>query len=258
MANETNQPSATPQPITLVIPPPGQTIVVDILPNQVIEVPFDINQANVTLVGSDLRLEFPGNAVLILSNFAAMVEAGSSALLMFADGTVMAGDVIFTALTAQLPETAAGPGGGSGGAGEYEDDMGSLLAGISKLGPQNPDPFALSVDMQQLSELPPINDPPIATLNTGTIINGREELWASGNLISNIPKELIRMGASISVETTVVGPVRRTFGDVAAGTLVAYVGSGGTVEVGVREGSAALVLGVGVGGVVAASRGRPS
>jgi S-adenosylmethionine hydrolase len=79
-----------------------------------------------------------------------------------------------------------------------------------------------------------------------------------GNLISNIPKELIRMGASISVETTVVGPVRRTFGDVAAGTLVAYVGSGGTVEVGVRVGSAARVLGVGVGGVVAASRGRPS
>ena len=29
---------------------------------------------------------------------------------MFADGSVVAGDVILTALTAELPETAAGPG----------------------------------------------------------------------------------------------------------------------------------------------------
>lgn len=79
-----------------------------------------------------------------------------------------------------------------------------------------------------------------------------------GNLISNIPRDLIRMGASITIGQTAVGPLRRTFGDVATGTLVAYVGSGGTVEIGVREGSAARVLGVGVGVVVAASRGRTS
>ena len=79
-----------------------------------------------------------------------------------------------------------------------------------------------------------------------------------GNLISNIPKDLIRMGAAITVGETTIGPVRRTFGDVAVGMLVAYIGSGGTVEIGVRQGSAARVLGVAVGAVVAASRGRTS
>jgi len=77
-----------------------------------------------------------------------------------------------------------------------------------------------------------------------------------GNLISNIPKDLIRMGAAITVGDTTIGPVRRTFGDVAAGMVVAYVGSGGTVEIAVREGSATRVLGIGVGAVVTASRGR--
>jgi len=79
-----------------------------------------------------------------------------------------------------------------------------------------------------------------------------------GNLISNIPKDLIRLGATITVGETTIGLVRRTFGDVAVGMPVAYVGSGGTVEIGVREGSAARALGVGVGAVVAASRGRTS
>jgi S-adenosyl-L-methionine hydrolase (adenosine-forming) len=79
-----------------------------------------------------------------------------------------------------------------------------------------------------------------------------------GNLISNIPKDVIRLGATITVGETTIGLVRRTFGDVAVGMPVAYVGSGGTVEIGVREGSAARALGVGVGAVVAASRGRAS
>jgi S-adenosyl-L-methionine hydrolase (adenosine-forming) len=79
-----------------------------------------------------------------------------------------------------------------------------------------------------------------------------------GNLISNIPKDVIRLGATITVGETTIGLVRRTFGDVAVGMPVAYVGSGGTVEIGVRDGSAARALGVGVGAVVAASRGRAS
>jgi hypothetical protein len=77
-----------------------------------------------------------------------------------------------------------------------------------------------------------------------------------GTLISDIPKEVIRPGAPIKVADAVVGPLRRTFGDVAPGKLVAYVGSGGTVEIAVRDGSAATVLGAGVGAAVTADRGR--
>ena len=52
-----------------------------------------------------------------------------------------------------------------------------------------------------------------------------------------------------------IGPLRRTFGDVATGGVVAYVGSGGEVEVAVRDGSAARRFGVGVGARVRARLG---
>ena len=56
----------------------------------------------------------------------------------------------------------------------------------------------------------------------------------------------------IKVAGTEIGPLARTFGDVARGQLVALVGSGGTVEIAVRDGSAARLLGVGVGAEVRA------
>ncbi|TLM64982.1 MAG: hypothetical protein FDZ69_11320, partial [Deltaproteobacteria bacterium] len=179
MANENSTPtkSAT-QAIVLRVPPPGQTVVVDIQPNQVIEVPFDMAEANVTLTGDDLRIEFPGNAVLILNDFAAMVDQGVSPLMMFADGSVVAGDVLLTALTAEVPETAAGPGGASGGAGEYRDDMGNLIDTVDRLGVQNPDPFAKAVDLQVLDEQlpaaappeePPGNQPPVIGTSTANV-----------------------------------------------------------------------------------------
>ncbi|MGH7569730.1 MAG: SAM hydroxide adenosyltransferase, partial [Gemmatimonadales bacterium] len=68
-----------------------------------------------------------------------------------------------------------------------------------------------------------------------------------GTLISNLPAERVEPGVRIRVAGTDVGLLRRTFGDVERGALVAFAGSGGTVEVAVRDGSAARLLGVGVG-----------
>ena len=73
-----------------------------------------------------------------------------------------------------------------------------------------------------------------------------------GTLISNIPGPEVEPGVRIRLAGTDVGALRRTFGDVERGTLVAFVGSGGTVEVAVRDGSAARLLGVGVGAEVRA------
>ena len=73
-----------------------------------------------------------------------------------------------------------------------------------------------------------------------------------GTLVSNIPGPDVEPGVRIRVAGTDVGALRRTFGDVERGTLVAFVGSGGTVEVAVRDGSAARLLGVGVGAEVRA------
>ena len=73
-----------------------------------------------------------------------------------------------------------------------------------------------------------------------------------GSLVSNIAGERVAPGVRIKVAGTDVGALRRTYGDVEPGQLLAYVGSDGSVEVAVRGGSAARLLGVGVGAEVRA------
>jgi S-adenosylmethionine hydrolase len=73
-----------------------------------------------------------------------------------------------------------------------------------------------------------------------------------GTLVSNIPGPAVEPGVRIKVGGTEIGLLSRTFGDVGRGALVAFVGSGGTVEIAVRDGSAARLLGVGVGAEVRA------
>jgi len=73
-----------------------------------------------------------------------------------------------------------------------------------------------------------------------------------GTLVTNIPGDAVQPGARIRIEDAEAGSLRRTFRDVARGALVAFVGSGGTVEIAVRDGSAARMLGVGVGAEVRA------
>jgi S-adenosylmethionine hydrolase len=66
-----------------------------------------------------------------------------------------------------------------------------------------------------------------------------------GNLISNVPGEWAPQGAQVLVNGVAVGPVRRTYAEVASGELVAVIGSRGQLEVSVRDGSAVRQLGVG-------------
>jgi hypothetical protein len=69
-----------------------------------------------------------------------------------------------------------------------------------------------------------------------------------GNLVTNLTEDLVPSYAVLEVEDFEIGPVRRTFADVPTGELLAYIGSGNTVEIAVRDGSAARRLGIGVGG----------
>ncbi len=103
----------------------------------------------------------------------------------------------------------------------------------------------------------PITDALRAPLPTPKVAGGLvvgEVLYVDrfGTLVSNIAGGQVEPGVRIRVAGTDVGGLRRTFGDVDRGTLVAFVGSGGTVEVAVRDGSAARLLGVGVGAEVRA------
>lgn len=70
-----------------------------------------------------------------------------------------------------------------------------------------------------------------------------------GTLITNIAAAGLAIGATVVIgEHTVM--VQRTFADVEPGHLVAFTGSGGTLEIAARDRSAAQLIGVGVGGVV--------
>ena len=69
-----------------------------------------------------------------------------------------------------------------------------------------------------------------------------------GNLVTNLTEDLVPSYAVLEVEDFEIGPVRRTFADVPTGELLAYMGSGNTVEIAVRDGSATRRLGIGVGG----------
>jgi S-adenosyl-L-methionine hydrolase (adenosine-forming) len=76
-----------------------------------------------------------------------------------------------------------------------------------------------------------------------------------GTLVTNLTTELVPPYAVLVVDDLDIGPLRRTFGDVPTGGLLAYVGSGGAIEIAVRDGSAARRLGVGVGGKIRARLG---
>ena len=67
-----------------------------------------------------------------------------------------------------------------------------------------------------------------------------------GTLVTNIPADTLPPVRSV-LAAGHGAAWGRTFGDVPAGALVAYPGSGGTVEVALRNGSASKAVGMGVG-----------
>jgi S-adenosylmethionine hydrolase len=73
-----------------------------------------------------------------------------------------------------------------------------------------------------------------------------------GTLVTNLPAEQVSPAASVRVGGYDLS-LRRTFADVPPGHPVAFIGSGGTVEVAVRDGVAAAVLGVSRGAEVRAT-----
>jgi S-adenosylmethionine hydrolase len=73
-----------------------------------------------------------------------------------------------------------------------------------------------------------------------------------GSLITNLDSGQVSGQARVEIEDVDLGSLKRTFSEVAPGGLVAYIGSGGAVEIAVRNGSAARRLGIGVGGRVRA------
>jgi S-adenosylmethionine hydrolase len=95
----------------------------------------------------------------------------------------------------------------------------------------------------------------------GGVIEGQViHVDSFGNLITSLPAELLEAagGAELLIEVEgTEGRFRplfgRTFSDVASGALIAYIGSGGQLEIARRDGSAAARVGAGRGTAVRVS-----
>jgi S-adenosylmethionine hydrolase len=102
----------------------------------------------------------------------------------------------------------------------------------------------------------PVLVPPVALATTRPHYEGKKVIGyvvhvdRYGNVVTNLTAEFVPPYAVVEAEGIEVGPLRRTFADVGHGELLAYLGSGGAVEIAVRDGSAARRLGIGVGGRV--------
>jgi S-adenosylmethionine hydrolase len=68
-----------------------------------------------------------------------------------------------------------------------------------------------------------------------------------GTLVTNIHGEMVEGAETAVLDDEHTVPVARTFGDVDSGDPVAYVGSGGLLEIAVRDGRASDAFGVGIG-----------
>jgi len=110
----------------------------------------------------------------------------------------------------------------------------------------------------------PVRLPAARLLRRGNAVVGEVvHVDRFGTLVTNIPAERIAADALVRLGAYDL-PLRRTFGDVAPGDPVAFVGSGDTVEIAVRDGRADVVLGASRGAEVGATvrpppaAGRPS
>lgn len=86
--------------------------------------------------------------------------------------------------------------------------------------------------------------PEVVRAGDGGIVGEVIAVDRFGNLITNL---VAPRGGTVELAGRAV-PIARTYSDAPSGSLVAVVGSSGLVEVAVRDGSAARVLGVGRGG----------
>jgi S-adenosyl-L-methionine hydrolase (adenosine-forming) len=75
-----------------------------------------------------------------------------------------------------------------------------------------------------------------------------------GNLVTNLPAAALEGSWHAKVGPSEIGPVRRTYADVALGMPLAYVGSSGFLELAIRGGSALERLKAGVGAQVLLER----
>lgn len=115
-----------------------------------------------------------------------------------------------------------------------------LAAGepLAALGPAIADPVLLP--------------PPRLEVRGGEVVGEVVHVDRFGTLVTSIPGGAMAPGSPVRVGAASIA-MRTTFADVASGALMAFVGSGGTVEIAVRDARADTMLGAGRGADVRAA-----
>ncbi|MBC7782954.1 MAG: SAM-dependent chlorinase/fluorinase [Burkholderiales bacterium] len=105
-------------------------------------------------------------------------------------------------------------------------------------------PAAAMLSTGQLADdsLSSLDNPVLLNVRPATCLDETVVVYIDhfGNAITNVPFELLHDGLTVDG----VGEVRRTYSDVEPGQAVALIGSGGLLEIAIRNGSAAATLGL--------------
>jgi S-adenosylmethionine hydrolase len=109
------------------------------------------------------------------------------------------------------------------------------------------DVFAPAAARLALGAAPQQAGPPVALAGRLDLARGHRVVHVDrfGNLVTDIAG--VPAAARVRIAGHSIAGVSATYESVARGALCAYVGSRGTIEIAVREGSAAELLGVGRG-----------
>jgi len=106
----------------------------------------------------------------------------------------------------------------------------------------------------------PVSDPvrlpaPLLKVEGGDLVGEVIHVDRFGTLVTNLPREHVAPAGRVRAAGRDL-PLKATFADVPQGEPVAFVGSGGTLEIAVRDGRADAVLGLSRGAEVRATARR--
>ncbi|MCJ2163463.1 MULTISPECIES: Ig-like domain-containing protein [unclassified Pseudodesulfovibrio] len=133
---------STTQNLHISLPGAGKTQTYQLTADTPVQFDFDLAEAVFTGNNGNLQIAIEGGGTIILENYQSLAEAGTLPTFQMMDGEQVPGDVYLFAFadaeqTAEEVETAADGAAGGSGAGEYNDDPGSLGDGIDALGGQD-------------------------------------------------------------------------------------------------------------------------
>ena len=119
------------------LPAPGEAVSVEIVPGNAVQLSFNPEDATASRSGDDLVFTMDNGGSVTANGFFSTGEDGTLPQLLLPTGEDVPVTVAFADVDFEI-ETAAGPtasgGEESSGAGEYADDPGMLVDGISRLG----------------------------------------------------------------------------------------------------------------------------